>query len=1665
MNPPSRLSRLFTGALALAALGSAFLGNAEAQTIRNTATLQFADGSGTRAIASNEVTLDRLKKPTVLGFRQLPAGYQFVGMKCETSPSLQFTPAEVTVAQLAAAPQLQSHDVQNAMIVTLEAEAENRDPETREIAWITATIGTASVRLPLMETGVDTGIFAGAVPASGTRPDLAACNIRLTGIGKLYVNFDGDDLSFPSDASLLIDPEGYVFDSQTGAVIDGATVTLIDNATGKPAAMVYGDDGISAYPNTVVTGTTVTDAGGGVYAFTPGNFRFPLAPAGSYRLQVTPPAGYTAPSARTPAELADFTGPPGKYRITDASYGGDFLLADPEPVHIDVPLDPPARAAATAKLVLTKTASVNDASAGDFVAYALELKNVGGATAQAPVVTDVLPRGLRYRPGTVKGAPEPQISSDGSTLRFTLASISSNSARTISYLTSVGPDTPQGVAVNRASATDGAAASPEASAAVRIHAALFTDAMTLIGRITEGDCRNPDRNRKGVAGVRVLLEDGTLTLSDKNGLYHFESVRPGTHVVQLDTGALPSGYAPVTCDRDTRSAGSHGTSRFVEGMGGSLQRADFQLRRIALPADAGQAAQPAVLDDATAAGSGIDWLAAAQPGAPAWLFPDASHNPRSPALRIVIQHAPGQAVALTLNGQRTDPLAIDGSDEDVARGVAVSRWTGLPLIEGDNHLQARVLDAQGNLVATLERTVHYANTPAQLTYVAERSQLAADGLRQPQIAVRVTDRDGKPVRAGAIVAFRIDQPYAAAQADAAEQTRQLAGLDRAEATARVTGDEGIALLALAPTTQAGTARIAVTLQGADGEKHVTEIRPWLSAPARDWMIVGFGKGTIGYQTLSKHSNPTVRTHDVVTDGQLALYAKGRIKGSWLLTLAYDSDRRFDRDRGLLGKIDPDRYYTVYGDGTAQGYDAATRGKLYLRLEHKAFYALFGDFETGFTDTRLARYSRTLNGAKAEYARDGAHVAVFAANIDERYARDEIQGNGLSGPYRLSQQDIVPNSDKLRLETRNRYRPDQVLESITLTRHLDYDIDPIAGTIRFREPVLSRDGALNPVFIVVDYETYGPGKKRVGGARASVTAANGKAEFGATILHDETIGSATVAAIDLKVRPLQGTEIRAEAATGGKGGLKAGQAFSAEIEHHGKSVDLLAYMHQQDAGFGLGQQNFGEAGTRKIGTDGRLRIGERLSASLSAWVQDDLVTGAGRVAADGRIEYRRDNGTVFVGGQFASDVGTDGKRRVSQLFTVGATQKLFGGDVELQGQGQVALGGKDESTDFPARQQIGATWKITRDIRLLGLYEIARGDTYTAHAARLGFDVAPWAGARLMSSINQQAMGENGTRTYAQYGLSQSLPVSKRWTIDATLDASGTLSGHVDPAATISPFQPRATGGVLGQDSRDGDFVAVTLGATYRGNRWSWTGRAEYRNSDLSRRVGITSSLLRTLGEGSTLASSINAYRVTDKNGATVSYATADLALAIRPADSRWAVLERFQLRHEQADAGVSSRNVLAVPTFAIGDQSTLRTVNNVALSYRTGPEGASHGFEASLYYGAKLVRGRYADETIDGFIDVVGIEVRKDLRRNLDIGVSASVQHSWSSGNATFSYGPSLGFSPGGNTWISAGYNASGYRDRDFEDSRYTRQGPYLTMRVRLDKSLFEQAGQLFGGK
>jgi hypothetical protein len=68
-----------------------------------------------------------------------------------------------------------------------------------------------------------------------------------------------------------------------------------------------------------------------------------------------------------------------------------------------------------------------------------------------------------------------------------------------------------------------------------------------------------------------------------------------------------------------------------------------------------------------------------------------------------------------------------------------------------------------------------------------------------------------------------------------------------------------------------------------------------------------------------------------------------VKGDYLLTAAYDSEREV-RER-LFRDIQPDEFYPVYGDSSVRGFEAQSTGPLYVRIDKKRSYLLYGDFVT------------------------------------------------------------------------------------------------------------------------------------------------------------------------------------------------------------------------------------------------------------------------------------------------------------------------------------------------------------------------------------------------------------------------------------------------------------------------------------------------------------------------------------------------------------------------------------------------------------------------------------------------------------------------------------------------------------------------------------------------
>jgi uncharacterized repeat protein (TIGR01451 family) len=1739
----------------LAAALAAATGGLQAATINNTAQMSYKLGGGDRTVTSNTTTLMTELPPTpaTLTFlRYTPNGtgngamtVPAEGGQCRNGAG--FAPIDLPNApeglNLAETPLMPSRTFRGGEVIFIMLTDGNRnlDPGSEELIEVRVTTNSGDEEvLRLRETGVDTATFVApiatlAVPPAAVKFD---CHLSVgngTDISASYV-----DAFYPTDigtAEALIDPFGYVFSTEDGAPINGATVTLL-NSAGQPTE-AFGDDGLpEPYPTSVTSGGSVT-TNVRTYQFPVGGFRFPLLRPGSYILRVAPPPGFRWPSTISPRDLTLLVGPDGQTFIINpfsadpndpngGSYGGAFPVLTPAPIKIDLPVDP-----LRGQLVLVKSTSTTTASVGDFIRYEVTLTNRNRVVEQRnAIVVDTLPEGFRYRAGSlrVNGANvgEPQISGDGRTLTVELGTIPATQSRTITYVTQIGSGTPLGEATNAAVATaeGGISASNGATVGIRITNGFFTDALTIVGRIVEGQCGVDPKSRIGVAGVRVLLEDGTYVVTDEDGQYHFEGVRPGTHVVQMDLTTIPEGYEAVECIKNTRTAG-RAFSQFVEGQGGSLWRADFFLRtkpgyvkpaKPAAPAegetedpaaptvalappsagattlpppagtklapqepsgDTGAASAPPATADAPPVENGqkvdaagnIDWFADPTP-APALLFPKTAYNPRAPVTRVILKHLPRQRVRLTVNGKLADPLHYDGMEMSADNSFAISAWRGLPLEDGENLIRAEVL-GDGD-PAVFESKVYYSNTATRATFVPERSKLVADGVTRPVIAVRITDRTGRPVRAGLSGGFKLRPPYLPATKVDAQQERQLAGLDRFDATWRVLGDDGIALIELEPTTQTGTAELDFEFEY-NRQKREDEVRAWLQPAAREWIVVGFAAGTYGFNTLTKNSEKLADdTQDkTFKDGQATFYAKGRVKGEWVLTMAYDSERKkreADGRRALLRVIDPGRYYTVYGDQSQQGYDAASAEKLYLRLERPQFYALFGDYDTGLTGTQLGAYSRTMTGGKVEFNNGKIGATAFIADTSLNFQRDEIQGNGLSGPYPLSRRDLILNTEKVKIEVRDRLRSERIIESRFLSRHIDYDIDYDAGTLLFREPVLSRDRQFNPIFIVVDYETEGNAVTYTNaGARVVVEPIKGKLQFGATAVRDEDVnGKSNLGAVDVRIRPTDRTEVRLEAALTDSKGAGRNEAYIAEVEHRGEVIDTVVYYRQQDAAFGVGQQNRSETGTTKYGVDGRIGITNGLDITGSAYREEYMNSQAKRDVATASVEFRNNNTSMRAGVTHADDTTQQGQEATSTLLQLGASQRLLDGKLDITADSDFSISGSgsdSESVDYPTRYRVGASYAIRPDVRLVARHEITDGEDFNSATTQFGIDAAPWAGARLATTLNQQDMNENGKRSFANLGLTQSLLLGKNWGVDVSIDSNQTFSGGIDPDKVLNPAHPVASGGHLSRSRLTDDFIAVSTGATYRTDLWSWNSRVEYRDADSGNQYGIQSSLLRQIENGVSLSLAARAFRFDQEDSSRTTSANVEASVAWRPLGSRWSILDKLEVRMDKVENGVvGGYNPFGNSGLTVtGDAKSWRIVNNFALNRVSGAWGDNDSLEQrsefTVYYGSKYVLSRFDAQDFKGYTHLLGIEARLDLTTWLDLGVAGSIRHSLEANNFAFAVGPTIGVTPFANAWISVGYNILGFRDRDFEESRYTRDGFYIMMRLKFDQQTTQDLG------
>ncbi|MBW6512366.1 MAG: OmpA family protein [Desulfuromonadaceae bacterium] len=1023
-----------------------------------------------------------------------------------------------------------------------------------------------------------------------------------------------------------------------------------------------------------------------------------------------------------------------------------------------------------------------------------------------------------------------------------------------------------------------------------------------------------------------------------------------------------------------------------------------------------------------------EWLATATAGIE-WLWPQSTFYPAIPSIKAAVKHDPQQRVTFILNGKPVDPLNFDGTRRNLAKTVAVSRWNGVDIIDGDNRLRIEVSDSSGAIVYSEERIIHHSLPPVKAVLLPQESALIADGKTPPVLAVKLLDREGHPARTGNVGEFRVNPPYHAAEIHAEDRSL----LSTGEKFRFQVEENGITRITLVPTSQSGTVEIAFPF--IENNEPVTA---WLQPAMRDWILVGLAEGTVGYNLVNDHIESAAAAgidDKLYENNRLAFFAKGSIKGSWLLTMAYDSEKPDRKDRELEQTIDPDSYYTLYGDATTQGYEAASSEKLYLKIERNQFYALFGDYSTGLTTTELSRYSRSLTGLKAEWNTDNAQLNVFASDTGQVFVRDEIRGDGTSGLYRVSRTDLVVNSEKISIEVRDRFRSEQVLSKRELHRHSDYEIDYDDGTLFFKEPILSKDSDLNPIFIVVAYEARGNGQEYLNyGGRGAVKLLDKRIEVGASYIREKQgLGDGELIGTDVAVQLTDTMRLKAESArtdTSVAGTKESGSAHLIELQQESAALQSTLYLRDQETGFGLGQQNGSEDGMRKLGGDVVVKVTDNFDLSGQAFHQENHATAATRQVIEAETRYHQDNYTLSTGLREARDEFADGTANRSLQGTFGAGLTTLGNDLNLRVNHDQSLGGNDASADYPTRTTLGADYHLTKDVDLNATQEFTRGADEQTQGTHLGLSARPWTNGEIKSGVNQEN-NENGRRVFSTLGLAQRLQLTERWRLDGSVDHSKTIRDPGSQSVNINAPPASGTGT---------DFTALTFGLAYQLEHFSWTGRSEWRTSDVDDKWSISSGLVVEPRSGIALSNRFRYHHTDSTTGATNAALETRFGLAWRPTFSRWIILDRLDLVAERQNDG----------NFTLTNR---RAINNLHLNVKP-----NRRTQLALRYGVK-----YVEETIDfrdyhGFTDLIGVEGRFDLTKRWDIGLHGSKLHGWNSGQIEYGLGASIGFSVMTNTWISAGYNVRGFEDPDFSKTGYTAQGPFVTFRIKFDQHSVKDA-------
>lgn len=1018
--------------------------------------------------------------------------------------------------------------------------------------------------------------------------------------------------------------------------------------------------------------------------------------------------------------------------------------------------------------------------------------------------------------------------------------------------------------------------------------------------------------------------------------------------------------------------------------------------------------------------------------------------------RVRVKGALGVNFQLTVNGHPVPTTQVGKKSSLEKNGVLAWEYIGVNLTPGPNLLAVKAVDGFGNARGAAQLTV-LAPGPLARILIQTPPQAVADAATAVPVTIQLRDANGLPVMARTPV--MLQSSLGQWQVTGAHKDEQ----NNTQGN-QVFVEGGEARLLLLPPAQPGKAEVSVssgTVKSAATLEFTPHLRPLIAA--------GIVSATINLRNLNPAALQPTQTGDVFEqeiqsasrsfDGgkddaaaRTAFFLKGKVLGSSLLTLAYDSDK--PSDTTLFRDIQPNQFYPVYGDSSARGFEAQSTGKLYVLLQHGTSYALIGDYSTQ-SDNRarqLTQYSRALNGFKGHWQNGAVTVDGFASRTSSSLTVQQFRANGTSGPFQLSLQGVA-NSEQVDIITLDRDQLSVVLNDTPLAQFTDYEIEPYTGLLLLKNPVPSVDANLNPVFVRVTYSVDNGGPKHdVEGVDAKLQITPSVA-VGATAIHDaDPTNVQSLQGVNLTAKLGANTVATAELARSSTDLQGQGSGERVDFKHTDSRFEAHVWGVRTDAGFynpssiqSAGSAQYGAKASYALDATNRLVIDE-LSSSNS-------VTGAKQTGAEVKLEHS-------FPGNIKLEVGV--RHSSANAQSVLSAPPLPGTTDPVVPVTVVPATASPEVGYTAARTKLTMPVPGVKGADIYGLAEYAV-DGSGGKEIGVGGNYALNATTKLyvrhdfINSLNgpytlDPAVSQYTTVAGITTALSSNTQLFNEYRIGDGIDGRSAedavglrrlwkLGNGIGLSASVQRIKPIS--GVVTDESS-----AIALGASYTGSpNWKASTQAQWQTSASSQSWLFSAAVANKLDADWTLLN--RALYSLQNNLAPGSgqrkLVTLQTGAAYRPTDTDvWNALGQIQYKRDFDTTLGPGLNL---------DESAWIAAANINVQ-------PARNWTMSGRYAVRWATDDSSGICSSSTTQLLGGRSIWDLTDHWDAGLQT--YRMWGDGSTQYAVGAEVGYLIWKNLWLSVGYNFKGFAAPDLAGEAYTQRGVYLRLRFKFDENLFQ---------